>query len=350
MKIILNEENILSYSEISDEQRRIYSDAVQTYQALEEARSHADHYKGYMTWKKAKGREYLFKGRPGARGAGQSLGRRSSETEEQYQAFCAGKAKAAARVKALETQVALKGKYALANQLNRLPREASQVCRVLNATDGRFVIAGANALYGYEVRAGIHFHSEVIATGDLDVLLDTRQRLRISIEGDSPRFIELLKKADKSFQISDRQKFRAINNKGYMVDLITARKNPPHLVNKFAGTLEGDLDIAEIEKLEWLISVPTIECYPIAFDGIPVRVTVPDPRAFAVHKYFVSRQAGREPVKRRRDESQAKLMIDIISRYLPGFSFSDQALRSFPARLRRQFLKVNSVNEEERLW
>ncbi|MBT4162173.1 MAG: hypothetical protein HOE54_12765 [Gammaproteobacteria bacterium] len=340
----------MSYSELSDEQRRIYVDAIQTYQALEEARSHAFHYKGYMTWKKARGREYLFKGRPGARGTGQSLGRRSSATEKQYEAFYAGKEEATARVEALEEQVALKGKYALANRLNRIPRAASQVCRALNATNCKFVIVGSNALYGYEVLAGIHFHSEVIATEDLDVLLDTREQLRISIEGDSPRFIELLKKADKSFQISDRQKSRAINNKGYMVDLITAPKNPPHLVNEFARTLEGDLDIAEIEKLEWLISAPRVECYPIAFDGIPVRVTVPDPRAFAVHKYFVSKQANREPVKRRRDESQAKLVIDVVNKYLPAFSFSDQALRSFPVQLRQQFLKVNSAGEDERLW
>ncbi len=299
---------------------------------------------------KARGHEYLFKGRPGARGTGQSLGRRSSATEKQYEAFYSGKEEANARVKALEEQVALKGKYALANRLGRLPREASRVCRVLNTTNCKFVVVGSNALYGYEVLAGIHFHSEVISTGDLDVLLDTREQLRISIERVSPRYIDLLKKADNSFQISDRQKFRAINNKGYMVDLITAPKNPPHLVNDFARTLEDDLDIAEIEKLEWLISAPRIECYPIAFDGIPVRVTVPDPRAFAVHKYFVSKQANREPVKKRRDESQSRLVIDIVSNYLPEFIFSDQALRNFPAQLRRQFRTLSLANEDERLW
>jgi len=48
---------------------------------------------------------------------------------------------------------------------------------------------GSNALYGYEVLAGVHFHSEIIATGDLDVLLDTREQLRISVNEESPRFI-----------------------------------------------------------------------------------------------------------------------------------------------------------------
>jgi hypothetical protein len=75
------------YREINPEQRKVYIDVVQTYQALEEARLQARHYSGYMTWKKAKGKEYLFKGRASARGLGSSLGPRNADTETQYTAF-----------------------------------------------------------------------------------------------------------------------------------------------------------------------------------------------------------------------------------------------------------------------
>jgi hypothetical protein len=143
-------------------------------------------------------------------------------------------------------------------------------------------------LYAYEVLAGIQLNSEIVATGDLDILLDTREKLKVSINEDSPQFIKILQKADKSFIVSKRQGFRAINDKGYMVDLITAAKRPIHLPNQFAKTLEQDLDIAEIEKLEWLISAPHLEAMPIGFDGVPVKLRVPDPRAFAIHKYYVS--------------------------------------------------------------
>ena len=115
------------YSTINAEQRRVYSDIVQAYQALEEARTQSSHYRGYMTWKKAKGKEYLFKGRAGARGLGKSLGPKNEETIAQHQAFYDGKQKSTERVKALEKQVELRAKYAQANRLNRVPREATRI-------------------------------------------------------------------------------------------------------------------------------------------------------------------------------------------------------------------------------
>ena len=338
------------YREINSEQRRIYVDVVQTYQALEEARLQAQHYKGYMTWKKANGKEYLFKGRAGARGLGKSLGPHSADTQAQYNAFYAGKEATKERVKSLQEQVELKSKYALANRLNRLPKEATQVCRALGRSGCKYAVVGSNALYAYEVLAGIQFNSEIVATGDLDILLDTREKLKVSIDENSPQFIKILQKADKSFIVSKRQGFRAINNKGYMVDLITAAKRPIHLPNEFAKTLEGDLDIAEIEKLEWLISAPRLESFPIGYDGVPVRLTVPDPRAFAVHKYYVSKQRNRDPVKKQRDELQARMIFNIVSHYLPAYSFTKKALRNFPKKLWEEFLAVNTSSEEDRLW
>jgi hypothetical protein len=338
------------YREFNPEQRRVYVDAVQTYQALEEARLQARHYSGYMTWKKANGKEYLFKGRAGARGVGKSLGPRSAETEAQYDAFYSGRETTKQRVKSLEEQVELKSKYALANSLNRLPKEATQVCRVLSRSGCKYAVVGSNALYAYEVLAGIQFNSEIVATGDLDILLDTREKLKISIDENSPQFIKILQQADKSFIVSERQGFRAINSKGYMVDLITAARKPVHLPNEFAQTLEEDLDIAEIEKLEWLISAPRLESYPIGFDGVPVKLTVPDPRAFAVHKYYVSKQRSRDPVKKQRDDLQAKVIFKIVNHYLPAYGFTRKALRNFPKKLQNEFLEINPSSEEDRLW
>lgn len=347
---MVNEENKIYYRQLDAEQRRVYVDVVQAYEALQDARDQARHYAGYMTWKTARGKQYLFKGRPGARGVGSSLGPRNPETEAQYAAFYAGKEAATARVKSLEEQVELKSKYALANRLNRVPREATQTCRALSSSGCKYTIVGSNALYGYEALAAIQFESNVVATGDLDVLLDTRARLRISADEDSSRFLEILQRADKSFEVSDHQTFRAINDKGYMVDLITAPVAPIHMPNEFARTLEGDLDIAEIEKLEWLVSAPRVETWPLGFDGVPVRMLVPDPRAFAVHKYYVSKRADREPVKKQRDELQAGLLVSVIRAHLPQYAFSERALRNFPGTLLEDFANAESERSGERLW
>jgi len=166
------------YQEFNDEQRRIYVDTIQSYQSLLEARSQANHYSGYMAWKKSKDREYLFKGRATARGLGKSLGLRDKKTESQYAAFYKGKGETKNRVGSLETRVKLQSKYALANKLNRVPKEATQICRVLNNSGCTFSVVGSNALYGYEALSGIVFEPEVIATRDIDILLDTRTKYK----------------------------------------------------------------------------------------------------------------------------------------------------------------------------
>ncbi len=54
---------------------------------------------------------------------------------------------------------------------------------------------------------------------------------------------------------------------------------------------------------------------------------VPDPRAFVLHKAWLSQQPGREAVKRPRDKGQAKIVTAIVGQYLPQFPFSKEQLR-----------------------
>ena len=59
----------------------------------------------------------------------------------------------------------------------------------------------------------------------------------------------------------------------------------------------------------------------------------PDPRAFVVHKLWLSQQAQRAPLKRRRDHEQATTVAALTARYLPHLPFEFEALRSFPKTL-----------------
>ena len=69
--------------------------------------------------------------------------------------------------------------------------------------------------------------------------------------------------------------------------------------------------------------------------GIPLRMTVPDPRAFALHKLWVSRRADRDPAKARRDEAQARGLAAVVVDYLPGYDFADEThLSALPKSLR----------------
>jgi len=62
------------------EQRRIYLDTCQIYQAFSETLRQSKNQQGGMRWKKTGDKEYLFKTRDN-RGNGKSMGVRSPETE-----------------------------------------------------------------------------------------------------------------------------------------------------------------------------------------------------------------------------------------------------------------------------
>jgi hypothetical protein len=87
---------------------------------------------------------------------------------------------------------------------------------------------------------------------------------------------------------------------------------------------------AEIRNLQWLVSAPKFRQIVIGDDGFPATMIVPDPRAFAVHKLWLSRQVDREPVKKARDHAQALATCKIVRQYLPAFQFKSEELKMFP--------------------
>ena len=63
---------------------------------------------------------------------------------------------------------------------------------------------------------------------------------------------------------------------------------------------------------------------------MPVLMPVPDPRAFAIHKAWLSKQGDREPVKKRRDFNQAVTVFKLLQEFLPNFPLRADAMKYFP--------------------
>ncbi len=59
-------------------------------------------------------------------------------------------------------------------------------------------------------------------------------------------------------------------------------------------------------------------------------MVVPDPRAFALHKVWLSEQQEREPVKKQRDVRQGIAVSSLVIQYLPQYCFKTTELRMFP--------------------
>jgi hypothetical protein len=219
--------------------------------------------------------------------------------------------------------------------LGRVPSIAG---RILRACDEKgllgeqLVVVGTNALFAYEVQAGVQLESGLIASGDIDLLYDARRHLSLAVKGLATEgLIGLLRKVDGSFAPARPRGFRASNRDGYLVDLIRPeakdvfRDKLPAALSELSDDLEG----AAIFGLGWLVNSPKLETIAVDERGYPLRLVVIDPRAFALHKAWVSARADREPLKAVRDLEQARAAAIIATRYLKK-SFDGADLTAIP--------------------
>jgi hypothetical protein len=160
--------------------------------------------------------------------------------------------------------------------------------------------------------------------------------------------IGLLRTVDNSFAPVRPGSFHAANRDGYLVDLIRPEardvmrgRSKPALTD-----LPEDLQGAAIFGLGWLVNSPKMDVVAIDERGYPVRMVVIDPRAFALHKAWVSSREDREPVKAKRDFEQAQAAAIIATRYLRQ-QFDSPELAALPSSLRELAPKlVGAISDD----
>ncbi len=324
----------MEFVEMSSEQRRIFIDAAQLHEAYMDAYRKARSYRGGMHWKKAKGKQYLFRSLDRF-GRGKSLGPRNTETEAVYKSFRENKKQLNGRLSRLKSRLSEQARLCKALRISRVPAVATSILRVLeqnNLLGGPLRVVGTNAIFCYEASAGGFFERAITATRDLDILWDVRSRLRLysTEDTDSFGFIDILQKADRSFAIAGKSSFRAVNRTGYMVDLIKPEPKSVMTIEKRRMGDRNDLAAGEVRNLQWLISSPEFSHIVIGEDGYPAKIVCPDPRAFALHKIWLAKQPDREPIKRNRDRDQALAVCRLVLRFFPAHPFDPKDLRMFP--------------------
>ena len=326
---------MLRFLELNGDQARETINTQQRFQALNAMILRERSYKGSMVWERSKGHEYLFRAYYDEFGKRRqkTLGRRDEQTEALKSNFDRERDEVRASRQKLDARMEQQAAVNRALRLGRVPMVAARILRLLeerNLLGQGLRVVGTNALFAYEATAGVLLESDLLTTGDLDLLMDARTGIAFVGETamDPDGLIGLIRKADKSFRKS-RQQFRAENDDGYMVDLITPMRDPPWSV-KSPRHGESDLDAAEIEGLGWLENAPTFEQTCIDERGRPLVMKTVDPRVFAIHKIWVSGRAERDPLKRRRDAAQAKAVFELTRRYLLNLPFEPGALRMIP--------------------
>jgi hypothetical protein len=327
----------LELNALSGEQRRQLIDTQHAYDAWRIANADSNRrFAGSMRWGDRNGKEYLLRkiGRTET-----SLGLRNRGTEAAYEAFLRGRAENDGRLVGLSERIDKLAPVNVAMGLGRMPRIAARIlrkCDEQGLLGEQLIVVGTNAMFAYEVQAGVQIESGLVATGDIDLLYDARRRISLAVTGLATEgLIGLLKKVDGSFAPARPRGFRAANRDGYLVDLI--RPEAKNLFRDHLPTvlsdLPEDLEGAAVFGLGWLINSPRLEAVAIDERGYPARVVAIDPRAFALHKAWVSRRQDREPLKAVRDLEQAKAAANIATRYLKK-SFDSPELSALPNALR----------------
>lgn len=328
----------LNMLELNNDQRRELINSRQRFEALRSAAARVAAYRGSMVWSRTKGADYLlhsfYDEATGARRQ-RSLGVRGEETERKKAEFDSGRAEARARHEAALEVMVRQAAINRALGLGRVPLLGAKIIRALGDAGllGRGLrVIGTHALYAYEAAAGAFIDPSLTTTEDIDLLFDSRAVLRfVATEEVTERgLIGLLKRVDRSFERTSHG-FRAANDEGYLVDLVKPLRDPPWGEDCAALAADkNDLTAVEIEGLVWLENAPSFEAMAIDERGAPLKMVTVDPRAFAAHKLWVSRQSSRDPVKRIRDDAQARAVAKLVTTRLEHLVYRADELEMLP--------------------
>lgn len=340
----------MEFHELNNDQRRETVNSRQRYQGLQEAKVRAQGYRGSMVWSKIKGREYLIRsayGRYGVRRQS-SLGARSAATERIKAEYDRGRQEVARHLTELRAVLKRQSAVNRAVGLGRVPVTASRIIRAIDAAGmlgSALRVVGTNAIYAYEATAGVRIDPGLTTTEDIDLLFDSRRRLTFAATdaGVQRSLLRVLQKVDRSYQRTP-QTFRAANREGYLVDLIRPKRDPPWQSKPDrVGNDPSDLVAVQISGLEWHENAPAFESVAIDEKGEPLRIVTTDPRIWAAHKLWLSQQLDREPVRRRRDEAQARVVGRLVARYLAHLQFLPEELRMLPRGIAQEAASLFST-------
>lgn len=325
------------FIELNNDQRREKVNSDQRFAALKEAQGKAKSFRGSLVWHTVNNIDHLMRSYYDSNGARRQKveGRRSPATEAQKADWEAARAAAQETLSARQEQMERQSAVNRALRLGRVPFLAARIIRAIDDAGllGEGIrVVGTNAIYAYEAAAGVFVDPGITSTEDIDLLMDARRSLRIMADAnvEDGALINLLRKVDRSFERSSAT-FRALNRDGYLVDLIKPLANPAWKRSRETVGKAGDELVAvEIAGLAWLENAPAFEAVAIDEKGGPLRLIVPDPRIFAAHKFWVSKQVDREPIKRLRDLAQAQAVALLATQYLQHLPYEASALRVLP--------------------
>ena len=307
----------------SDEQARMLVNLEQRYQVWMEAEQILAALPYDLRRKTVAGLAYLYEIFDRS-GNGKSLGPWSPEADAQFTTYHARKAEA--KLRRDESRVTLNETARLCRAL-RVPMLADAAGPILRECDRRrllgshLLVVGTNAMPAYAIEAGGFIRDAPDETQDFDMAWTAVE------EEQGGAIWPMLKAVDSTFTVNTERSFQARNAKAYEVEILVAPSR--------AGTLarRDQPQPVPLPEQEWLLLGRPVDRVVICRDGTPARIVAPDPRWFALHKLWMSRQAKRNPLKRSKDQKQGKALLDAVQIAMPQYPLDAGFEATLPAEL-----------------
>ena len=308
---------MLAIVELTENQSRQYIDAQALMRAHSDALVDAAQVRGSMIWRELRGVRYLI--RTSAASAQKTIGPDTADTQSIYARFMERKEAATARVKSLAARLEEQRKLNRVYAVGRAPNVIVKVLQALQKAGiaEQFLTVGTNAIYAYESACGVRVGSEAMATRDMDLLFDTRQRTAFvsTLRRLDSSLLAVLRKADPSFRVLRDQLQTAVNDDGYEVDIIRriAKDDDPHPLRMSAS--EDDLWAVQVSSGEKMVSGRRFGQLVISASGHMAHMQTLHPLDFIRVKTELSASSQRDPIKRPKDGLQARVVQSLWDKH-----------------------------------
>lgn len=308
----------------SDEQARALVNLAQYYRGWMDAERGLAQLPYDLRKKNVGGREYLYEVHDRG-GNGTSLGPMNDAHQARFDQYRSKKSELKAQrdgaLSALDESCRL-------YRALRLPLIAAGAGQVLREADRRsmlgtdLMVIGTNAMPAYSIEAAGFIRDAPDETQDFD-LAWTNPTPKA---GHRPLWA-MLKASDSTYTLNSEREFQARNARAYEVEILIAPSNAQ-------GMARTDQPRpVPLPEQEWLLKGTSVDHVVVCRDSSPARLFVPDPRWFALHKLWLSRKSGRNPLKRPKDERQGIALLSAVHLAMPQFPLGEDFEAQLPEEL-----------------
>ena len=146
----------------------------------------------------------------------------------------------------------------------------------------------------------MQFDAGLMATTDFDLLWDARGCLKLAALRDDVAqagVLAIFRKVDRSFEPLSQGGFRASSKADFFVDQVKQALDPSWKDGEPERIADGYLTPSWLPNIKWLLASEKFQAVVVGQDGLPAPMVAPDPRSFAVYKWWLGSQDDRDPAR-----------------------------------------------------